>query len=97
MAFGTLCMSRLFHGFNCKSDRPVVFTRALWNNKWLIGAFAIGVVLITFAVAVPGVDHIFKVQILGLPQLLTVYGLAFLNIPVIQLIKWIQVKSVGTK
>ena len=97
MAFGTLCMSRLFHGFNCKSDRPVVFTRALWNNKWLIGAFAIGVVLITFAVAVPGVDHIFKVQTLGLPQLLTVYGLAFLNIPVIQLIKWIQVKSVGTK
>ncbi|MGN0703147.1 MAG: cation-translocating P-type ATPase [Lentihominibacter sp.] len=92
MAFGTLCMSRLFHGFNCKSDRPVVFTRALWNNKWLIGAFAIGVVLITFAVAVPGVDHIFKVQTLGLPQLLTVYGLAFLNIPVIQLIKWIQVK-----
>lgn len=97
MAFGTLCMSRLFHGFNCKSDRPVVFTRALWSNKWLIGAFAIGVVLITFAVAVPGVDHIFKVQTLGLPQLLTVYGLAFLNIPVIQLIKWIQVKSVGTK
>ena len=97
MAFGTLCMSRLFHGFNCKSDRPVVFTRALWNNKWLIGAFAIGVVLITFAVAVPRVDHIFKVQTLGLPQLLTVYGLAFLNIPVIQLIKWIQVKSVGTK
>ena len=97
MAFGTLCMSRLFHSFNCKSDRPVVFTRAMWNNKWLIGAFAIGVVLITFAVAVPGVDHIFKVQTLGLPQLLTVYGLAFLNIPVIQLIKWIQVKSGGTK
>lgn len=92
MAFGTLCMSRLFHGFNCKSDRPVVFSRTLWNNKWLIGAFLIGVILITFALTVPGVDHIFKVQTLGLPQLLTVYGLAFLNIPVIQFIKWIQLK-----
>ena len=27
MAFATLCSARLFHGFNCKSDRPVVFTR----------------------------------------------------------------------
>ena len=41
MAFGTLCVSRLFHGFNCKSDRPVVFTRKVWNNKWLIGAFVL--------------------------------------------------------
>lgn len=92
MAFGTLCTSRLFHGFNCKSDRPVVFTRKLWNNKYLIGAFALGMMLITFAVAVPAVDHIFKVQALNLPQLLTVYGLAFLNIPVIQLCKLIMVK-----
>lgn len=27
MAFATLCCSRLFHGFNCKSNRPVVFTK----------------------------------------------------------------------
>ncbi len=87
MAFGTLCVSRLFHGFNCKSDRPVVFTRKVWDNKWLIGAFVLGMILITFAIACPAVDHVFKVQTLGLPQLLTVYGLAFLNIPVIQLLK----------
>lgn len=93
MAFGTLCISRLFHGFNCKSDLMVVFTKALWNNKALIGAFLIGMVLITFALVVPGVNHIFKVQTLAMPQLLTVYGLAFLNIPVIQLIKWIQLKA----
>lgn len=92
MAFGTLCISRLFHGFNCKSDRPVVFSRALFNNKALWGAFIVGMVLITAALCIPGIDHIFKVQTLGLPQLLTVYGLAFLNIPVIQLIKWVQVK-----
>lgn len=95
MAFGTLCASRLFHGFNCKSDRPVVFTRRLWNNKYLIGAFLVGMVLITFALAVPSVDHIFKVETLGIPQLLTVYGLAFLNIPVIQLCKLIMVKIKG--
>lgn len=92
MAFGTLCVSRLFHGFNCKSDRPVVFTRRVWNNKWLIGAFLVGMVLITGALMIPGVDHIFKVQTLGVSQMLTVYVLAFMNIPVIQLIKWIKIK-----
>ena len=92
MAFGTLCVSRLFHGFNCKSDRPVVFSAAVFNNKALWGAFAAGMVLITAALCIPGLDHIFKVETLGLPQLLTVYGLAFINIPVIQFVKWIQMK-----
>ncbi len=92
MAFGTLCISRLFHGFNCKSDRPVVFTKALFNNKALWGAFIIGMVLITAVLCIPAVDHIFKVETLGLSQIATVYGLAFLNIPVIQLIKWVQMK-----
>ena len=39
MAFATLCSARLFHGFNCKSDRPVVFTKRVFNNIYLIGAF----------------------------------------------------------
>jgi Ca2+-transporting ATPase len=92
MAFGTLCISRLFHGFNCKSDKPVVFTKALFNNKALWGAFIVGMVLITAALMIPGLDHIFKVDTLDFRQLMTVYGLAFLNIPVIQFIKWIQMK-----
>lgn len=95
MAFGTLCISRLFHGFNCKSDRPVVFTKALFNNKALWGAFIVGMVLITAVLCIPAVDHIFKVQTLKLAQLGIVYGLAFLNIPVIQLVKWMQTKIKG--
>ena len=54
MAFATLCCSRLFHGFNCKSNRPVVFTKRVFNNIYLIGAFVIGMILITLVVTVPG-------------------------------------------
>ena len=46
MAFSTLCLSRLFHGFNCKADRPVLFPRTFWNNSFLLGAFVIGAVLL---------------------------------------------------
>lgn len=95
MAFGTLCIARLFHGFNCKSAKPVVFTSRVFNNPYLIAAFFIGFALITLVLTVPGLHEIFKVQTLGLPQLFTVYGLAFLNIPVIQLIKYFVVKIKG--
>ncbi len=87
LAFGTLCTARLFHGFNCKSNKPVVFTSKVFNNVYLICAFFIGLVLITLVLVVPGLHDVFKVQTLSLAQLFTVYGLAFINIPVIQLCK----------
>ena len=92
MAFGTLCASRLVHGFNGKSPRPVVFSAAVCNNIYLIGAFLIGAVLITGVLMITGLQGIFKVSALDMGQLMTVYGLAFLNLPVIQLLKWVKVR-----
>ena len=90
MAFGTLCTGRLVHGFNCKSDRPMMFSKKLWNNIYLIGAFLIGFVLITSILTIPALQNVFKVVPLNVTQLFTVYGLALLNLPVIQLLKWIR-------
>ncbi len=90
MAFATLCSARLFHGFNCKSDRPVVFTRKVFNNIFLIGAFVLGIALITAVVMIPGLHSVFKVQTLDVNQLLIVYGLAAVNVPIIQLLKGIR-------
>lgn len=87
MAFATLCTSRLVHGYNSKSNSPVIFTNRFFNNVYLAGAFLIGLVLITAVVMIPGLHDIFKVQTLQFSQLLTVYGLALLNLPVIQLLK----------
>ena len=90
MAFGTLCTARLVHGFNCKSDYPVIFSKRLWNNIYLIGAFLLGLVLITCVMTIPALHGIFKVQTLTFTQLLVVYGLALVNLPVIQLMKKIK-------
>ena len=91
-AFGTLCLARLFHGFNCKSDHPVIFTKRFFNNKWLQGAFALGAVLITAVLTVPGLHLLFKVETLNLMQLGCVYLYAFASLPIIQLLKWIRMK-----
>lgn len=92
MAFATLCASRLVHGFNCKSDRPVIFTNKFFNNMYLIGAFVLGMLLITAVVMIPALHGLFQVQTLTFAQLITVYALAILNLPVIQLMKFIRVK-----
>lgn len=90
MAFGTLCTVRLVHGFNCKSDYPVIFSKRFWNNIYLIGAFLLGLVLITCVMTIPALDEVFKVQTLTFTQLLIVYGLALVNLPIIQLMKKIK-------
>lgn len=92
MAFGTLCTSRLFHGYNCKADRPVLFKKGFFNNIYLQGAFLIGFVLITGVLTIPALHGIFSVTTLNITQLFTVYGLAILNIPVIQCLKAIRFK-----
>lgn len=90
MAFGTLCMGRLVHGFNCKAKEPVIFTKRFFNNIYLAGAFLLGAVLITAVMVIPALQGVFSVQSLDIAQLLTVYGLAFANLPIIQLMKKIR-------
>lgn len=95
MAFATLCTSRLVHGYNSKSNAPVIFTKRFFNNIYLAGAFILGLVLITGVVMIPNLHAMFKVQTLTFCQLMIVYGLAFLNLPIIQCLKAIMKKAAG--
>lgn len=90
MAFATLCIARLVHGFNCKSEKPVVLTKKFFNNLYLIGAFFIGMIMINAVLFIPEMHGIFKVAKLSLSQILTVYDLAFINLPAVQLMKYIR-------
>lgn len=90
MAFAALCLGRLVHGYNCKAHRPVLFKKGFFNNIFLQGAFLIGFLLMNGVLLIPQLHNVFKVQTLEISQLLTVYGLALLNLPVIQLLKWFR-------
>jgi Ca2+-transporting ATPase len=89
MAFGTLCMGRLFHGFNCKSDKPVIFNN-LFSNKWLIGSFLTGVILMSSVLMIPAFHTALKVQTLSIAQLLIIYALAVADFLIIQMLKWLK-------
>ena len=90
MAFSTLCLSRLVHGFNCKSDKPVWFTKKMWNNKSMIGAFFVGFVLLNAVLLVSALQGIFAVAPLTIAELLTVYGLSIGTFVIVQILKMIR-------
>lgn len=92
MAFATLCLGRLVHGYNSKSKNAILFKKGFFNNKALQGAFIIGVVLISCVLLIPGLHNIFKVVTLSGVQLAAVYGLALSNLLIIQTIRYISNK-----
>ena len=93
MAFATLCLSRLFHGFNCKTVRPVLFSSLLWNNRVLLGAFAIGAALLGAVLLIPALEPLFRVAQLSAGLVGAVVGLAFGSMAVIQLLKAIRTRK----
>lgn len=87
MAFATLCLGRLVHGYNCKSKSVIIFKKGFFNNVSLQIAFLIGVALLSAVLFIPGLHSMFKIASLSAIQVVTIFILAFLNLPFIQLVK----------
>ncbi|WP_312446539.1 cation-translocating P-type ATPase [Lacrimispora sp.] len=89
MAFCTLTLSRLFHGFNCRS-RSSIFRLGFASNWYSLGAFLAGVVLLSLVMFVPVLEKLFSVTPLSAGQIGIVYGLAVIPTAIIQLVKVIK-------
>ena len=86
MAFAVLTLARLFHGFNCRSDLSIVKIK-LGTNKWIIGAFAIGVILLLGVLTIPPLKTMFMIEDLDIMELVKILALAFLPTLIIQIKK----------
>ena len=90
MAFASICLSRLIHGFNCKSEKPVLFTDKFFNNKFIFGAFGIGVILLSLVLFVPGISGIFKAVSLNVSQIILIAATSIGTFIIIQFLKLIK-------
>ena len=89
MAFATLCLARLWHGFNCRG-RENIFSLGLFKNMYTIGAFIVGALLLTAIITMPFFTKAFGVQNIE-PQLIAiVWGLAFIPTVIIQIVKTLR-------
>ena len=87
MAFSTLTLARLFHGFNCRGAESI-FRLKFSSNKASIWAFLAGVVLLMLVLFVPGLNTLFMVSpAFGVANLGEIVGLALIPTIVIQIAK----------
>ena len=91
MAFLTMSMCEIFHSFNMRSQRKSVFTLK-GQNKVLWAAMLGSLVLTTLIIEVPFLANAFGFTAIGLEEYGIAMGLAFLVIPVVELVKFIQRK-----
>lgn len=86
MAFATLCLARLFHGFNCRSKKSI-FKIGILSNKFSLLAFGSGVVFLGSALLIPPLQGLFQCESLSLYNLGFIALMAILPTIIIQIIK----------
>ncbi len=89
MAFATLTLARLFHGFNCRGEHSI-FYLGFKRNMYSLGAFVLGVVLLLLVLFVPGVKSLFAVTSLSRMQIVMIPTLALIPSVIIQIYKVIR-------
>ena len=89
MAFATLTLARLFHGFNCRS-RHSIFKIGLASNIYSVGAFFGGVLLLALVIFVPVMRTLFSVSPLSGYQIGMIGLLAFIPTVIIQIYKAVK-------
>ena len=87
MAFATLTLARLFHGFNCRGAESI-FKLKFSTNRASIAAFFAGVVLLLLVLFTPGLKGLFMVApAFGFANLGEIVLLALAPTVVIQIVK----------
>ena len=89
MAFSTLCLARLFHGFSCRGNKSL-FSLGFFKNKASLLAFAFGAILLNLVLFIPAFGGLFEVSRLSGSQVGQVYLLSILPTVVVQITKIIR-------
>ena len=92
MAFLTLSMAEIFHSFNMRSQRGSLFKLPKMNMALVIAGVA-SLVCTTVVLYVPFLQEAFGFEHISVQEYLVALGLAFLIIPLVELVKLIQRKK----
>lgn len=92
MAFATLCLSRLLHGFNCRSKESI-FKIGLFTNKTIWIAAIIGYLLLLLVLTFRPLSGIFEVSALNSMEFSYIYGLSVIPLIIVQIYKLLFVRD----
>lgn len=89
MAFSTLTLARLFHGFNCRGKQSI-FALGFKTNWYSLAAFGAGVLLLALVLFVPFLQQLFEVTPLNATELGLVALMAVLPTICVQVYKVVK-------
>ena len=89
MAFLTLSMAEIFHSFNMRSRRKSIAQMGSLN-WYLIGAMVLSLILSTAVIYIPFLAKAFDFAEITLTEYATSLGIAFLVIPIVEIVKFFQ-------
>lgn len=92
MAFATLTLARLFHGFNCRGKQAIT-ELGLMSNKYSLYAFGAGVCLLAAVLFIPVLHGVFSVAALSAANVVRMVIFAFIPTAVIQLVRICKLKK----
>ena len=91
MAFLTMNMCEIFHSYNMRSLRGSIFSLKNHNRLMWVSMIA-AVAIVTVVLEIPFIAGMFGFTPVGINEYATAIGLAFLVIPIVEMIKFIQRK-----
>ena len=86
MAFISIGLLELIHSFNIKSEKSI-FKTNIFENKFLIGSFLLGIVVQLIVAVIPQLAEIFKLVPLNQTQWIITLVISILPIPIMELQK----------
>ncbi len=89
MAFLTMSLAEIFQSFNMRSQRGSLFMMNK-QNKWLLGAAALALVLTTVVIEVPFLAKAFEFVTIGWEEYAIAFSLGLSIIPLVEIVKFFQ-------
>lgn len=96
MAFLSIGFLELIHSFNIKNEKSI-FETGIFENKYLVGSFILGVIVQTIVVIIPTFANIFQVVPLNMTQWIITIIISLIPIPVMELQKIVDFKKSSKK
>ena len=96
MAFMTLSLAEIFHSFNMRSQRGSIFSIKNLNPALTLAAVA-SLICTTLVIYVPFLSDAFDFEHISLLEYAVALGLAFMIIPIVEIVKFFQRKSMKKK
>lgn len=92
MAFLTMSMCEIFHSFNMRSQHGSTVTMLLHGsfNKYILGSTVLSLITTALVIEVPFLADAFDFTTIDAREFFTALGLAFLIIPLVEIVKAIE-------